>query len=655
MKHLNLLPVTILIIGLLLLGGCSSGDSGSNPTANNACPAVVLPPTPFDEASRAVSVAAEFKHLHCECLVQGGEYACVADCLADNFKLEPNADAQCLRDVFTGNPLDATAIECGLTVLEDFTSCYAAASCNPDAIISCVLDTESREAMCPQGPATSGDTFSIALANGITIPGGPPGSGVPELLTVNMPSAELFFSKDKFYPSALIEPKLKLPTFTNTDVDSLAGGTFVVIEDGSEQNFDITDFTVTADNVDSSKYNYTVTGTLASGVGNPIVIDGTPLFISVKHDINAVPEFTSNAVSVRQSLWEVTADYSLGAAENLPFASDVPTQLIAKDSLFTEQSESCSNLPGDQLATIYGESLDTNFDESCRCAPDDASRTQCLLAKGSESPRNECLAKLLDSDPLATEITECIIGGLDRNADKLAELVCCANPDDTSCLSSSGGNIYSGTSAAAFFCANSDAELDTAEAIFSCMGPPPPPPLDFSDDPARCDNMTELASGMPGDFMVVTHSRKLDSNSGEYYPRHYMIMDLNQLTELATLDAAQPLLLSLYTQDADTSADRKDQCEEAGKVSIALDGDGSPPDLNALNDRINELQNGLENLSDFIAQGKAEAEAYAEDLYQNSVCPAVEESLEHTTRGDKKATKLLLFIIRKSILSRLGC
>lgn len=645
MRVFNQLPVLGIIFGLLLMGGCSGG--GDAP-----------PTTPLDEASRLVVAKAEFQRLQCECDVQAGTYASVASCKADKFKLEPDADAQCLRDIFAANPLDVPTIACELSTLEGLSSCIAAASCNEEASQACLAGLEGRQDVCPKGPATSGDTFGIDLANGVSFP-------FPGGLSLNMPMAEIYFDDNNFYPST---PVTKLPTFTNDDddllnddVDSLSGGKLTDAAGTIEYNVDIIDFTVAIDPIETYKYNYTATGTLTNTTGSDALgLNGVPLFISVKHDINAVPDSTSEESVIRRAQWSVMADYSIG----IPFVpgsimASAPTRLLAKDSFLDASIDSCQNLPGDQLAVVYGESLDANYDELCRCAPDDATRSQCLLSREGLSPRVDCLDQLVDLNPLAAEVTECIVEELDFETDAMTGMVCCANPGDSDCLSSSG----TFTAAQTFSrCATSAVTRDTANAIFFCMGPPPPPPVptvDFSSDPARCDNTKMLASGVPGDFMVVTASRQLDG-SGIPYPRHYIILDLVQLSDLATFDAAQPLLTALYGIDAGSPTEVKDQCDQPNIVSIALDGDGTPPDFGSVNARISDVQNGLAGLPAAIALGKMQAEAYVKELYKASVCPAFTNMTDFVKikvpgPGSIYTSAIATAIAKKAILSAVGC
>jgi hypothetical protein len=616
----------------------------------------------LDAASRLVSVKDEIQNLQCECAVRAGTYASVADCRADIFKLEPSGDAQCLRDLFVANPLDEPAIDCQLSGFEGLASCIASANCNDEAGAACVTDFDARLNACPKGPATSGDSFGIDLADGVSIP-------FQNGLILNLPAAEAYFADENFYPSNALS---NLPTFTNDDadplnddVDSLSSGKLTNTDGTLEYQFDITDFTVAIDPIETYKYSYTAVGTLTNSLGGDVLDwNGVPLSINVKHDIQAAPDSTSEASAVRQAQWMVMADYTIGVP-TVPggITSSAPTQLLAKDSFFDASVDSCQNLPVDQLTAIYGASLDANIEERCRCAPDDAARAQCLLARDNVSPRSDCLAQLVDNDPLAAEVTECVIEDLDLEANSMAGLACCANPGDTGCLDRSG---YFDATQTFRNCASSAAARDVAEAVLFCMGPPPPPPpapVDFSDDPARCDNVTSLASGIAGDFMVVTASRKLDGD-GNPYPRHYMILDLTlpEIGELAALDAAQPLLTALYGLDAGNLTEVKDQCELPNIVSIALDGDGTPPDFGSINDRIRDLQNGLEDLPAFIARGRAQAEAYAEQLYKQLVCPAVSvivSALSLPVPGGNIAAQIVADIInamiKQAILGVFGC
>lgn len=662
MRLIYRLPVIALIFGLLLLGGCSSGDNSqlADEPIKTACLAVEdpAPPTPFDEASRLVSVQAEIQRLQCECAVQAGTYACAADCEADLFKLEPNGNAQCLRDLFAANPLEAPMLDCNLNELEGLASCMATASCNEDASLACLAGLEDRLNVCPTGPGSLGDSFGFDVSDPVDTAF----LGIPEL---SFPAAQAVFTDQNFYPGTSILPVVKLPTFTSTDVASLAGGTLTDVPGALniEYNFNITSFTVAVDPIQTFLLNYTATGTLTEVPGStPAGFDGATLSISVTKDSQASPDATDTGPGFKQTQWlvnDVDAEYTITLPNSTELIFNTPTRLLAYDSFFDAALDSCLDLPGDQLATLYGESLDAAFDQVCRCVADDTERTQCLL--GKQSPRMDCLAQAVAIDPIATEVTECLVELLDEETDIMATQACCVNPGDFDCLNpdpfsgSLGGGLDAGR------CVPSVEARDLADAILSCMGPEPPPPVVFSDDPARCElnDPNILVSGQTGDFMVVSRSQKVDPITGNFYKRDYLVMNLSKLSLLATIpvDAVQEFLFSLYLLDADPSKDAKDQCELAGIVSIGLDYSGAPPEYLQAADLIRDVQAGLGGLQSKIDEGKAQAEAFAEELYVGFVCPAfqgvVDSNQAANSGGGKSAIAKLIF--KKLLLSAIGC
>ena len=181
--------------------------------------------------------------------------------------------------------------------------------------------------------------------------------------------------------------------------------------------------------------------------------------------------------------WTVdNASYEItfSGAPPIPFGGS--TKLIAYDSFFDAALESCQDLPGDQLAAVFGESLDASIDEACRCAGDETAQAQCLTAK--QDFRSDCLAQIADLDPIAVEVTECLVEQLDADTELMVGQACCENPGDLDCLSTDplSGSFGAGMNVSQ--CVPSDEARGFADVIVSCLSPPPPPPVDFSDDPA---------------------------------------------------------------------------------------------------------------------------------------------------------------------------
>ena len=586
-----------------------------------------------------MSVKDQVQNLQCECAAQAGTYASVADCRSDIFKLEPLGDAQCMRELFAANPLEAPMLDCNLTELENLASCLAGASCNEDLTLACLGDFDQRLTACPTGPGTLGDSFGFDSSDAVAMSA----PGIPEL---RFTAATAIFTDQSFYPGTSILPFSNLPTFTDADIGSLEGGT---LTDGAESyNFDVTSFTVSVDPLFSFLLNYTASGTLTDSSG----VDVATLVINVQNESHDPPDTTITEPGFKRMEWSADASYeiNLPGAPVPPIAFSGSTKLVAYDSFFDAALESCQDLPGDQLAAVFGDSLDASIDELCRCSEDETVRAQCLLAK--QDFRSDCLAQIVDLDPIAAEVTECLVEQLDTDTELMSGQACCANPGDVDCLSSGpfSGSLGAGLEVAQ--CLPSDEARGFADAILACLRPPPLV-IDFSDDPARCDNETSLASGEAGYFMVVTRSRKLDPNDVPY-SRHYLILDLTQLSALATIpvDAVQQFLFSLFLLDADTSPGATDQCERPNIVSIALDDADATANFIAVSDNIRFVQEGLVALPDEIAGGFTDIEAYVEQLYENEICPTFDEIID---AGLTEADFPLDILLKKVLLGRLGC
>ncbi len=641
--------VLVALITILGKGGGDGGDGGGDSGNGQEDP-----PPPLDEASRLVAVNEDLQTLQCECAVQSGAYSSIAECKAELFKLEPTGDTQCLREVISASPLEVPGLACNLTALEDLAGCLATASCDEDVAAMCGRDLDQQLMACPDTPR---DSVGIDLSNNVDV-SGCSGPGVK----VNLPGAEVFFDEDKFnfHNSSAFTPP---PTWTNSEVLSLVGDTLTTTSEAltSEYDLDVTSFTVgTPPPLEpDDRFIYAVTGTLADVLGGDLAcFDGARLDINLEIDRTRPADFTDTTLkSITTKRWETEANYSITNRPNS--AADVtvttPTQLFASDSFVEEALDVCLNHPGDQLAALYDESLDATYDELCRCAPDEASRDQCLQAK--QSPRLDCLAQLVDLSPAAAEMTECLIEDMDIAANELPELACCTDPNDIDCLSGNA-NQNAITSLSGNLCG---ASTEITDAVLSCMGPPPLAPVDFSDDPARCTPTQDmLASGLVGDVMVVSHSQKLNPDTMLPFSRHYIILDLEQLDPLKSipLDIIQQSLFSLYLLDAGGS---KDQCELPGIVSIAFDrAPMSPiPDFGSINAQISAIQTALGLLPGRIQEGQEQAEAAARELYYDLICGAVADSMQDIAFVDFKRYPITSFFLniafKQSLLAAIGC
>lgn len=652
MRRSNKLTVIALILGLASMGGCSSSeDPGSSAI--------------LDEASRLVLVKDEIQLLQCECAVQAGAYASVADCRADVFKLEPTGNAQCMRELFAANPLEAPMLDCNITELENLSSCLAGASCNEDLSLACLDDFDERLMVCPKGPGTLGDSFGIDLSGAVDLPV----LGVPG---VSFPASKAIFTDQNFYPGTSTLPFANLPTFTITDIGSLDGGTLTNVT-GSPvigYDFDVTSFTASVEPNLTYLLNYTATGILRdTSAGTPTAFDGATLIINVQNESHEPPDTTVTEPGYKQMEWSADASYQIilpGGIPPLP-PFNGSTKLIAYDSFFDAALESCQDLPGDQLATVFGSSLDASIDELCRCSEDETVRAQCLLAK--QDYRSDCLAQIVDLDPVAAEVTECLVEQLDTETDLMAGQACCENPGDFDCLSADPTSGNFGAAMNVSQCVPSDEARGYADAIVACLSPPPPPPPVFSDDPARCEPTQDmLASGQVTDFMFVSRSQKVDPTTGSLYKRDYLIVNLEKLTRLAvvsraeSLDTVQQFLFSLYYLDADPSPNAKDQCEQPGIVSLALEYVGDPPQYLQLGGLVGDAGAGLDNLDDLITNAQDTVEAFAVELVQDLLCPAFESAVTENSAASKFCLKLSCTaqviaakVVETALLAAVGC
>lgn len=619
----------IITIGLVLIvgsgGGGGDGGGGDDGGGDDGGGDDAL-----DQSERLLAAKADFQRLQCDCAVQSGAYSSIAECEADLFKLEPigNDNEQCLRDVISANLEENSNLECELVALEDLSDCTATASCSDDIFATCLTELERQLSACP-GPV--GDSLVIDYS-----------SGDPDLssllepgVVVDLPQAEAFFAEDKFNldASSVSFP----PTFSTGEIVRLNGGVLADVSGPLPIGYDlnVTGFGVTLPDTPSSddRIFYSITGTLNDAIGgDPAGFDGAELniFYSSDRTLSAGPiEMSGNAI--RSRTWEASGSYSI--ANRPDSAEDVfiegLMQLTVSDSFFEEALESCQNLPGDQLVAFYNESLDTAYEELCQCADEletiPGGGESCRDPK--QSPRPDCLEALLDISPLVAEYTECLIADLDTAAEELPELACrISDPGCTDCVQFDADS-NSWISPPEIWQTNGcGASPAITEAFQSCLGPLPPPPVDFSDDPARCTPTQDmLASGNEGDVMVVSLSQKLNPDSvPPFLPfsRHYVILQLDQLAILQQipLDTIQQSLFALYLLDGDPT---RDQCEMPGIVSIAFDDPATVPDFDSINTQIAEIRDALGQLPARIQEGQEQAEAAADELYNDLICGAV--------------------------------
>lgn len=71
------------------------------------------------------------------------------NCEAELFKLEPNGDVECLRELL-GTTLDTPTVECQLAAIEALNACTPDAECNDEEFAACFLPFEVAVRACPE-------------------------------------------------------------------------------------------------------------------------------------------------------------------------------------------------------------------------------------------------------------------------------------------------------------------------------------------------------------------------------------------------------------------------------------------------------------------------------------------------------------------------
>jgi hypothetical protein len=592
------------------------------------------PPEPTDVASRLVAANAEAQRLQCECAVGFGAYACVENCEAELFKLEPNGDVECFRELL-GTTLDTPTVECQLGAIEALNECVPSAECDDDAFTACLIPFEVALSSCPdaaQGFETLADgcfdrtgeelvglySASLDVAHEeacrcvadeerdacLAFKESPREDCLSSLLDIApLPrrvteclieylDEETEFLEDEACCESPDDFDCRSGTFWfSGPLNQLAGQRFRISGAlvnclGSEQNHIV----------------YTATGTLSDAAGGDAAqLEGATLTVRISADPDASSTPLSSGTSER-AVWNAAASYTItgrpDGAPNLSFAA--PTELDMVNRFPADPGT--PQLPSDPPDTVRIESASGLLEG----APVDlpfvqASYLSFDLFKDRGSPTIRSLPSY----------HEALSGGALADA--------------------SGGGAFSYDYEVEYFRGDPIPVFDATEAVLYCMGPEPELPFAARNDAGRCgDEEALLVSGGLEDFMAVSRSAAQDDSGDPYL--YYLVIRRDEISQLQAYVEGNPLLAELdpiralvsALEAADDSED--DYCEDGGGVvSVALPPEaGRPPDLSQVAARIEQAQRALDTLQQLDLQTlKEEAVQIALDTVRAAVCPTI--------------------------------
>jgi hypothetical protein len=635
---------------VLLLGvhGCTQGDSSNQDPPDRegtpdggivdalcTAPPDPAPPAPTDVASRLVSANAEAQRLQCDCAVDFSAYACVDNCEADLFKLEPNGDVQCLRDLL-GSTLDAPTVECQLAAIESLNACIPGAECSDDAFDACLIPFEIALLSCP--PAAQG--FE-ALADGCF---DRTGNELVDLYTASLDAAfdeacrcvasdeereeclalkqaprvdclTLLMELDPL-PRAVTECLIE---YLDEEAELLADeaccespddfdcrtGPFLFSGELNPFGSPRGRISGALGNCLGSEQNrivYTATGTLSDAMGGDAArLEDATLTIRVQADPDASPTPLSSGTSER-AVWNAAASYAItgrpNGAPDLTFAAS--TGLVAVNRFPIDPD--APQLPG---------------------GPPDSF--------GFESTNG-----LLEGVAVGLPFVQADFPGHELFSDRETPAIR-SLPSYQEALS--GGSLADATGSGAFsydfdvqrFRGDPVPVFDAADAVVFCMGPEPALPFDPLNDAGRCgDEEALLVSGGIDDFMAVSRSAAQALDGAPYL--YYLVVRRDQISELQTYVRSNPLLAELDPVRSLVSAletfddSEDDNCRDGGGViSVALPPEaGTPPDLSEVATRIEEAQRALGQLRMLDLQAlKEQAVQIVLDTVRQAICPTI--------------------------------
>ena len=600
------------------------------------CTAEAEPEVPeaTDVASRLVVANAEAQRLQCDCAVGFGAFACVENCEAELFKLEPNGDVECFRELL-GTTLDTPTVECQLAAVEALNACTPDAECNDDECAACVLPFEVAIRACPEA-ALGFETLADGCFDRT-------GEELVALYNASLDAAYeeacrcvadeereacLAFKEspreDCLTPLLGIDPLPRRVTeclieyldeeieFLQDeaccegpdDVDCRTGPFWLSgeLRQLGRQRFQISGALASCLGSEQNHVVYTATGTLSDTVGGDAAqLDGATLKVRVSANPEASSTPLSSGTSER-AVWNAAPSYQItgrpGGAPNLTFAA--PTQLDLVNRFPADPG--APQLPSDPPDTVRFESTSGLLDG----APVDLPFVQADfltfdLFKDRGSPTIRSLPGY----------HEALSGGALADA--------------------SGAGAFSYDYGVEHFRGDPIPVFDATEAVMFCMGPEPELPFAARNDAGRCgDEEALLVSGGLEDFMAISRSAAQDPDGDPYL--YYLVIRRDQISELQAYVEDNPLLAELdpvralvsALQAADDAED--DYCEDGGGVvSVAIPRVvGRPPDLSEVGARIEQAQQALNTLQQLDLQTlKEQAVQIVLDTVRMSVCPTI--------------------------------
>jgi hypothetical protein len=641
---IRLIWVLVLVFGV---HGCTEGGSSNDEPPNREptpdggvvdplCTAEAEPdpPAPTDVASRLVVANAEAQRLQCECAVGFGAYACVENCEAEEFKLEPNGDVECFRELL-GTTLDTPTVECQLAAVEALNACTPDAECNDDEFAACFLPFEAAVRACPEA-ALGFETLAdgcfdrtgeelVALYNAsldaayeeacrcvpdeereacLAFKESPREDCLTALLGLDPLPRRVTECLIEYLDEEIEFLEDEACCESPDDFDCRTGPFWFSgeLRQLERQRFEISGALAFCLGSEQNLVVYTATGTLSDTVGGDAAqLEGATLTVRVSANPEALSTPLSSATSER-AVWSAAASYAItdrpGGAPNLTFAA--PTELDVVNRFPADPG--APQLPSDPPDTVRFESASGSLEG----APVDLPFVQAdFLTFDLFKDRGSPTIRSLPS------YHEALSGGALADA--------------------SGSGAFSYDYEVEYFRGDPIPVFDATEAVLFCMGPEPELPFAARNDAGRCgDEEALLVSGGLDNFMAVSRSAAQDPNGDPYL--YYLVIRRDQISELQAYVEDNPLLAELdpvralvsALQAADDSED--DYCEDGGGVvSVALPPEaGRPPDLSEVTARIAQAQQALDTLQQLDLQTlKEEAVQIALDTVRMSVCPTI--------------------------------
>ncbi len=592
------------------------------------------PPAATDVASRLVVANAEAQRLNCDCAVGFGAFACVENCEAELFKLEPNGDVECFRELL-GTTLDTPTVECQLEAVEALNACTPDAECDDDEFAGCLVPFEAAIGACPEAAMgferladgcfdRTGEELVALYSDSLDAAFEEACRCVPDEEREACLAAKESPRQECLAPLLGIDPLPRRVTeclieYLDEEIEFLQdeaccegpddfdcrtgpfwfSGELSQVDQRSVQISGALGFCLGAE---LDLVVYTATGTLSDTVGGDAAgLDGATLTVRVSASPDALSTPLSSGTSER-AVWNAAASYQIterpGGAPSVTFAAPTELDMVNRFPADPETPQ----LPSDPPDTVRIESASGLFE-------------------GAAVELPFVLAEFLTFDVFKDRLSPTI-----RSLPGYQEALRGGTLADAS-----GSGAFSYDYEVESFRGDPIPAFDASEAVMSCMGPEPELPFAPRNDAGRCgDQEALLVSGELDDFMAISRSAAEDANGNPYL--HYLILRRDQIAEvqayvednplLAELDPVRALVAAL--QAADDSDD--DYCEDGGGyVSVAVpEAVGTPPDLSEVGARIAEAQQALNMLKELDLQAlKEEAVQIVLDTVRMAVCPTI--------------------------------